>query len=128
MQEYKRERSNLESRLNEMKEDAAYHDEHLMVIDAWFSEVSRILPEKLSSHVRVLKCIAVDRRDKAPSRGFSKPQYILNFSLCASGGRLGSLQHAPEVSIHRNILCNLTTLRTSAGVGTRSVSTSRSNN
>lgn len=40
MQEYKRERSNLELRLNEMTKDANYHDEHLMVIDAWFSEVS----------------------------------------------------------------------------------------
>ena len=40
MQEYKRERSNLEIRLNEMAKTAAYHDEHLMVIDAWFSEVS----------------------------------------------------------------------------------------
>ena len=40
MQEYKRERSNLEIRLNEMAKNAAYHDEHLMVIDAWFSEVS----------------------------------------------------------------------------------------
>ncbi|KAM0804612.1 hypothetical protein BDR22DRAFT_538330 [Usnea florida] len=38
MQEYKRERSNLEIRLNEMAKNAAYHDEHLMVIDAWFSE------------------------------------------------------------------------------------------
>ena len=41
MQEYKRERSNLESRLNEMTKNATYHDEHLLVIDAWFSEVSR---------------------------------------------------------------------------------------
>lgn len=45
MQEYKRERSNLESRLNEMTKNATYHDEHLMVIDAWFSEVSRIQPK-----------------------------------------------------------------------------------
>ena len=45
MQEYKRERSNLETRLNEMTKSTAYHDEHLMVVDAWFSEVSRIQPK-----------------------------------------------------------------------------------
>lgn len=42
MQEYKRERGNLEIRLNEMTKNANHHDEHLMVIDAWFSEVSII--------------------------------------------------------------------------------------
>lgn len=41
MQEYKRERTNLEARLNEMTKSALHHDEHLMIIDAWFSEVSR---------------------------------------------------------------------------------------
>lgn len=40
MQEYKRERNNLEARLNEMTKSALHHDEHLMTIDAWFSEVS----------------------------------------------------------------------------------------
>ena len=40
MQEYKRERNNLESRINEMAKQSKYHDEHLMIIDAWFSEVS----------------------------------------------------------------------------------------
>ena len=61
MQEYKRERSNLEIRLNEMSKNATYHDEHLMVIDAWFSEVSRTQPKQLSSRVHILICIAVDR-------------------------------------------------------------------
>lgn len=61
MQEYKRERSNLETRLNEMTKNAKYHDEHLMVVDAWFSEVSGIRPQQLSSRVRVLICIAVGR-------------------------------------------------------------------
>ena len=61
MQEYKRERSNLELRLNEMAKNAAYHDEHLMVIDAWFSEVSRTQRDWLSPCVRVLICMAVAR-------------------------------------------------------------------
>lgn len=39
MQEYKRERNSLESRLNDMTKSAQYHDEHLMTIDAWFNEV-----------------------------------------------------------------------------------------
>ena len=54
MQEYKRERSNLESRLNEMTKNATYHDEHLMVIDAWFSEVSRTQPKYILFRFRVL--------------------------------------------------------------------------
>lgn len=61
MQEYKRERNNLEFRLNEMTKNATYHDDHLMVIDAWFSEVSRNQLKQLLSRVRVLICIAVDR-------------------------------------------------------------------
>lgn len=53
MQEYKRERSNLEFRLNEMTKNATYHDEHLMVIDAWFSELLdeiRLLVGDFESH------------------------------------------------------------------------------
>ena len=40
MQEYKRERNTLENRLNELAKRAAYHDDHLRSIDAWFSQVS----------------------------------------------------------------------------------------
>ena len=40
MQEYKRERNQLESRVNEMTRICQHHDEHLLIIDAWFSEVS----------------------------------------------------------------------------------------
>lgn len=43
MQEYKRERNNLEAQLNTMTKSALHHDEHLMMIDAWFSEVSRTI-------------------------------------------------------------------------------------
>lgn len=43
MQEYKRDRINLESRLNDMTKKALHHDEHLMLIDAWFIEVSHVL-------------------------------------------------------------------------------------
>jgi E3 ubiquitin-protein ligase BRE1 len=39
MQEYKREKSTLESRLKELSHTATYHDEHLRVIDAWFKQV-----------------------------------------------------------------------------------------
>jgi len=40
MQEYKRERNNLEAQLNIMKKSAIHHDEHLLMIDACFSQVS----------------------------------------------------------------------------------------
>ena len=39
MQEYKREKNALESRLNEMTKNTIHHDEHLMVIDSWFSDL-----------------------------------------------------------------------------------------
>jgi E3 ubiquitin-protein ligase BRE1 len=40
MQEYKREKAGLESRLNQMTKAAAHHDNHLRAIDAWFRQVS----------------------------------------------------------------------------------------
>ncbi|KAI9851410.1 MAG: E3 ubiquitin-protein ligase bre1 [Thelocarpon superellum] len=39
MQEYKRERNNLESRLAEMVKRATYHDDHLRVVDAWWRQL-----------------------------------------------------------------------------------------
>lgn len=39
MQEYKREKTSLETRLKELSKSAAYHDEHLRVIDAWLQQV-----------------------------------------------------------------------------------------
>ena len=39
MQEHKRERASVESRLNSVEKRAQYHDEHIVIIDAWFSEV-----------------------------------------------------------------------------------------
>ncbi|MCJ1293890.1 E3 ubiquitin-protein ligase bre1 [Xylographa carneopallida] len=39
MQEYKRERHTLESRLNDLAKRAAYHDDHLRTIDAWFMQL-----------------------------------------------------------------------------------------
>lgn len=41
MQEFKRDRNNLETRLKDMTKKALHHDEHLMLIDAWFTEVSK---------------------------------------------------------------------------------------
>lgn len=40
MQEYKREKVTLETRLSDQTKRAAYHDDHLRTIDAWFSQVS----------------------------------------------------------------------------------------
>ncbi|KAI5304821.1 E3 ubiquitin-protein ligase bre1 [Ascosphaera pollenicola] len=39
MHEYKRERNTLESRLKDLEKSAAYHDEHLRVIDAWLKQL-----------------------------------------------------------------------------------------
>ena len=40
MQEYKRDRSHLETRLKDLSKRTAYHDDHLRMVDAWFSQVS----------------------------------------------------------------------------------------
>ena len=42
MQEHKRERNSIEARLNAITKRALYHDEHIMIIDAWFSDVSSL--------------------------------------------------------------------------------------
>ena len=39
MQEFKRERNALETRLNDMSKRATFHDDHLRIIDAWFKQV-----------------------------------------------------------------------------------------
>lgn len=39
MQEYKREKSSLETRLKETSKATTYHDDHLRIIDAWYSQV-----------------------------------------------------------------------------------------
>ncbi|KAI9830985.1 MAG: E3 ubiquitin-protein ligase bre1 [Phylliscum demangeonii] len=39
MQEYKRERNTLEERANELAKRAAYHDDHLRIIDAWLRQL-----------------------------------------------------------------------------------------
>ena len=43
MQEHKRERNDMETRLNIITKRASHHDEHIMIIDAWFSDVSKLL-------------------------------------------------------------------------------------
>ena len=40
MQEYKREKATLETKLKELSKSAAFHNDHLRVIDAWFKQVS----------------------------------------------------------------------------------------
>lgn len=39
MMEYKRERNMLEHRVEELEKKSTYHDDHLRVIDAWWSQV-----------------------------------------------------------------------------------------
>lgn len=39
MQEYKREKTSLETRLKEMSKAATYHDDHLRVIDSWYNQL-----------------------------------------------------------------------------------------
>lgn len=53
MQEYKREKNALETRINEMSKKTIHHDEHLMVIDAWFGELIdevKVLVGDLNNH------------------------------------------------------------------------------
>lgn len=40
MREYKREKNNLEAELTRMAKQSTYHDDHLRLIDSWFSQVS----------------------------------------------------------------------------------------
>lgn len=40
MMEYKRERNILESRVEELDKKSVYHDDHLRVVDAWWTQVS----------------------------------------------------------------------------------------
>lgn len=40
MLEYKREKINLESRVQELEKNSADHDDHIRVVDAWVLQVS----------------------------------------------------------------------------------------
>jgi E3 ubiquitin-protein ligase BRE1 len=44
MQEYKRAKALLETRLDDVEKRSIYHDDHLRIIDAWLRQVSIILP------------------------------------------------------------------------------------
>lgn len=44
MQEFKREKNTLESRVKEMTKATAFHQDHLRAVDAWFKQV-RNIPE-----------------------------------------------------------------------------------
>lgn len=39
MQEFKREKQSLESRVNQISKAATHHNDHLRVIDSWFKQV-----------------------------------------------------------------------------------------
>ena len=43
MNDYKREKDALETQIEEMSKRAAYHDDHLRIIDAWFRQVRRLI-------------------------------------------------------------------------------------
>lgn len=47
MQEYKREKSSLETRLKELTKATEYHNDHLRIIDAWFKQVGFLSNEIL---------------------------------------------------------------------------------
>lgn len=44
MQEYKREKNILESRLEALEKRSIYHDDHIRITDAWFLQVRFLLP------------------------------------------------------------------------------------
>ncbi|KAJ5166386.1 uncharacterized protein N7482_005167 [Penicillium canariense] len=55
LQEFKREKAGLESRVNQMSKAAAYHDSHLRAIDAWFSQLIDEVKTILGSSQEALK-------------------------------------------------------------------------
>lgn len=44
MREYKREKALLEAQVADMTKHSIFHDDHLRIIDTWFSQVSRLTP------------------------------------------------------------------------------------
>lgn len=40
MQEFKRDRNTMEAQLKDMTKRTTYHDDHLRLMDAWFSQVN----------------------------------------------------------------------------------------
>jgi E3 ubiquitin-protein ligase BRE1 len=42
MREYKREKTTVETQLNELERSSKYHDDHLRTIDTWFDQVSAV--------------------------------------------------------------------------------------
>jgi E3 ubiquitin-protein ligase BRE1 len=52
MKEYKRESNILEARVAELERDAKYHDDHLRIVDLWFSQLideTKIIAQELNS-------------------------------------------------------------------------------
>ena len=49
MLEYKREKQTLEAQLKDVQKRSVDHDDHLRVIDAWWSQVSGVLSPKFLS-------------------------------------------------------------------------------
>lgn len=43
MQEYKREKVSLETKVKELSKTANYHNDHLRIIDAWYKQVRQFL-------------------------------------------------------------------------------------
>lgn len=70
MQEYKREKASLETRLKETSKATTYHDDHLRIIDTWYNQVC-IYPTFPGILVSVSNPTKVDRRGQN-SFGLSK--------------------------------------------------------
>lgn len=54
MLEYKREKATLESQLKDVQKRSTDHDDHLRVIDAWWSQVIRLTLSRLAIVLTVI--------------------------------------------------------------------------
>ena len=61
MQEYKRDRNTVEAQLKDMTKRTTYHDDHLRVIDAWFSQVNIPIDIPVAGFEANAVCCAVAR-------------------------------------------------------------------
>ena len=73
MKEYKREKETLENRIKTMEERKQYHDDHLRLIDLWFTQASDVLVDahsQLSDFLQLtdeLRAICNDMISKQPT-------------------------------------------------------------
>jgi E3 ubiquitin-protein ligase BRE1 len=53
MLEYKREKSNLEVRVQDLEKKSVDHDDHIRIIDAWWLQVCRVIPASRTALTRL---------------------------------------------------------------------------